>query len=407
MSNLTFVWNNFLNGFPSVIAAVIILVLAFISASIIKSLVTKLMETVRIDNLFEKAKIENERKDKTKEFIQKLVYFIVFILWMPGFFEKLGMNGVASPIINMMNVVLEYIPNIIGAILLLIVGFFIAKTVKELLVPVFNKLKIDQYLKKIGVDSKDSVSVSEVLGTTVYVIILVPIIIGALTILKIEAISGPAIEMLNTILSYMPKVALALVVFFVGKFIAKLVFVLLDKLFESIGLDKISEKVFNTTGTAVSKNFSLSKAVAYIAQYVIITFFVVEALNVVQLDVLTQIGSVIIAYLPYAVSGVIMLGISILLANYVQKIMLKSFPDSKGTALLLKTLITILGIFITLYQLGVATDLVNSAFIIILGSVAVAFAIAFGIGGREFAAHMLNRVEKNIDKIDKNNQKKK
>ena len=407
MNNLTFLWNNFLNGFPSVIAAIIILLLAFISANIITSLVAKLMETVRIDKLFEKAKIENERKEKTKDFIKKLVYFIVFILWMPGFFEKLGMNGVASPIINMMNVVLAYIPNIVGAVLLLIVGFFIAKTVKELLVPVFNKLKIDQYLSKIGVDSKDSVSVAEVLGTTVYVVILIPIIIGALTILKIEAISIPAIEMLNTMLGYIPKVALALVVFFVGKFIAKLVFVLLYKLFESIGLDKISEKVFNSTGTTVSKNFSLSKAVAYIVQYVILIFFMVEALNVVQLDILTNIGSVVIAYLPYAVSGVLMLGISILLANYVQKIILKNFPDSKGTALLLKTIITILGIFITLYQLGVATNLVNAAFIIILGSVAIAFAISFGIGGRDFAYHMLNKVEKNIDKIEKNNQKKK
>ena len=397
MDHLTSLWNYYLSGIPDVLAALIILLVAFLTATIAKALTTKLLSIVGVDKLFAKAKVEDERKEKIKAFIVKLVYFVTFILWMPGFFERLGMNGVASPIINMMNKVLEYLPNIIGCLLLLIVGFFIAKTVKELLIPVFKKLKIDQYLKKAGVDSKSSISVAEVLANTVYVIILIPITIGALNVLQIHAISDPAVAMLNTIMSYIPKVALALVIFFVGKFIAKLVFALLEKLFEAIGLDKISDKVFNATGTNVNKDLSLSKIVAYIVEYVILILFTVQALNVIQLDVLTNIGGVVIAYLPYAVSGILMLGIALLLANFVQKLILKSFPESKGTALLLKTLIIILGIFITLYQLGIATTLVNSAFIIILGAVAVAFAIAFGVGGKEFAAHMLNRVEKRID----------
>lgn len=403
MNDLAFVWNKFLNSVPNVVAALIILLLAFATATIVRVLVSKLMKTVKIDYLFSKAKIEDERKEKTKDFIERIFYFITFILWMPGFFEKLGMNGVASPIINMMNIILAYLPNIVGAILLLIVGLFIAKTVRELLIPIFKNLKIDQYLKKIGVDSKNEISVAEVLANTIYVIILIPIVIGGLNVLKIEAISVPAIAMLNTILAYIPKIILALVIFFVGKFIARIVFVLLDKLFESIGLDKISDKVFTTTGTNVNKDVSLSKIVAYIVKYVILVFFIVQALNVIQLEVLTNIGRIVIAYMPSAVSAILMLGIAILLANYVQKIVIKSFPDSKGTALVLKTFIIVLGIFVTLYQLGVATGLVNSAFIIVLSAVAVAFAIAFGVGGREFASHMLNRVEKRIE--EKNNKK--
>ena len=235
------------------------------------------------------------------------------------------------------------------------------------------------------------------MANTVYVIVLIPIIIGALNVLQIRAISEPAIDMLNIILAYIPKVALAVVIFFVGKFIAKLVFALLQKLFESIGLDKISDKVFNATGTKVNKDVSLSKIVAYIVEYVILIFFTVEALNVIELDVLTNIGNVIIGYLPYAVSGLLMLGIAILLANYVEKIITSKIENSKGTALLLKVFIIVLGIFITLYQLGIAAELVNSAFLIILGAIGVAFAISVGLGGREFVSHMLTRAEKKID----------
>ena len=397
MEYLTNWWNTFLNSVPNVVVALIILIFAFISASIVKALISKLMKIVKIDKLFEKAKITDERRENTKEFILKTVYFVVFVLWMPGFFERLGMNGVASPIISMMNKTLSYLPNIVGSVLLLIVGLFISKTVKELLIPVFKKLKIDQYLNKIGIDSKNKLSVAEVLANTVYVIILVPIIIGALNVLHISAISEPAILMLNTILAYIPKVALAVVIFFVGKFIAKLVFVLLQKLFESIGLDKISDKVFNATGTKVNEEVSLSKILAYIVEYIILILFVVEAVNALELEVLTNIGSVVIGYLPYAVSGILMLGIAILLANYVEKIITDKIPNSKGTALILKTLIIVLGIFVTLYQLGIAAELVNSTFLIILGAIGVAFAMAFGLGGREFASHMLNRIEKKID----------
>ena len=397
MDNLTIWWNMFLNSIPNVVAALIILILAFLTASIAKSLVSKLMKMVKIDKLFDKAKFTRERREHTKEFIEKIVYFIVFILWMPGFFEKLGMNGIASPIITMMDKILLYLPNIVGSILLLVAGLFISKTVKELLIPVFENLQIDQYLRKIGVDSKNKLSVAEVLANTVYVLILIPIIIAALNTLHISAISDPAILMLNTILAYIPKVALAVVIFFVGKFIAKLVFVLLQKLFESIGLDKVSDKLFNATGTKVNEDVSLSTAVAYIVEFVILILFTVEAFSVLELEVLTNIGSVIIGYLPYAISGLLMLGIAILLANYVEKIITDKMPNSKGTALILKTLIIVLGVFITLYQLGIAATLVNNAFLIILGAIGVAFAIAFGLGGREFAAHMLNRVEKKID----------
>ncbi len=126
-------------------------------------------------------------------------------------------------------------------------------------------------------------------------------------------------------------------------------------------------------------------------------FFVVEALNIIELEVLTNIGSKIIGYLPYAVSATIILGIAILVGNFVENSINSKFEDSKITALIVKVVVLTIGVFITLYQLGIAKSLVNSAFIIILSALAIAFAVSFGIGGREFASHMLEKLEKRID----------
>ena len=62
-------------------------------------------------------------------------------------------------------------------------------------------------------------------------------------------------------------------------------------------------------------------------------------------------------------------------------------------AAFVKVAILVVGAFMTLSQLGIAKELVNAAFIIIMAAVAVAFAISFGFGGKKFAANTLERIE--------------
>lgn len=397
MQNIMYLWDSFIQGLPNVVVAILLLAIAFLVAWIAKKLVTKFMDLIKIEKLFQKVGLEKENT-KAKEFIAKLVYLIVFVLFLPGIFSKLGLTGISEPIMSMMNIFLTYLPNIIASILILIIGLFVAKIVKELLIPVLKKLNLDIYLSKLGFEMKSEKSIAEVLATIVYVLILIPVVIAALNTLNISAISEPAINMLHTIFNFIPNLAVGIVILFVGRFIANLVFAFLESVLESIGVDKFTKKVFETTGTKENEKFSLARTIAYIVKYVILIFFLVQALNVLKLDLLTNIGTAIIAYMPYALSTVIVLGLAILLGNYIEKIILKKFPDSKASALIAKVAIITIGIFVSLYQLGIAMEMVNAAFIIILGALAVAFAIAFGFGGREFASHMLQRLEDKIDK---------
>ena len=70
-------------------------------------------------------------------------------------------------------------------------------------------------------------------------------------------------------------------------------------------------------------------------------------------------------------------------------------------AVVAKVAIIVVGVFMILSQLGIATAIVNDAFILLVAAVAVAFAIAFGIGGKEFAAKTLKKLEeKKEDKAE-------
>ena len=393
MDHLTNIWNKLMSNVPGIIEALLLLIVAFICAAIVKKIVIKAMKLFKFG--------KSEEKNSLTNFVGKLAYLVIFALFVPGIFEKLGLNGIAEPFISMTNKFFTFLPNIVAAAVILIVGILIAKTIKELLVPVFKKLKFDSFLKKAGFEETAKVSIAEVLASIIYVLILIPVVIASLDALKIEAISKPAVEMLNSILIFMPRIAVSIVILFVGKFIADLASELLENVLVSIGTDKLTQNVLKASGTKTEKEFSLSLVIARVVKYVIVIFFLVEALNILKLEVLTNIGSKIIEYLPYALSSAIILGIAILVGNFVENSINNKFKDSNLTAMIVKVVIITVGAFITLYQLGIAKSLVNSAFIIILGALSIAFAVSFGIGGKTFASHMLEKLEKKLESKNK------
>ena len=94
MQNMMNVLNSFFQGIPNVIVALLLLVIAFLVAWIAKKIVIKFMNLVKIEKLFKKVKLEEENT-KAKEFIAKLVYLIVFVLFLPGILGKLGLTGIS------------------------------------------------------------------------------------------------------------------------------------------------------------------------------------------------------------------------------------------------------------------------------------------------------------------------
>lgn len=115
------------------VKAVILLIIAFIVAAIVKSLLVKLLSKTKLSQLKSPEGASNQGA-KAIDLIGKLGQLIVFLLFVPGIFETLGMTQVSAPILSMLNNVWIYVPNIIGAVIVLWVGFYIAKLVRELLI---------------------------------------------------------------------------------------------------------------------------------------------------------------------------------------------------------------------------------------------------------------------------------
>lgn len=395
VNEITGFFKIILQGVPSVLYALLLLVIAFIAASIVKALVVKLLQAIKIEKLLGKAGVNEKSVKSVSEFLGKLAYFVTFLLFLPAVLDKLGMQSVSSPIIILANSFLAFVPKLIGAGIIVAVGVFIANIVKELLIPILKAVKVDALQEKAGIEASETASFSSIIANVVYAVIMLVVITSALDELGIYAISQPANAVVESIFAAIPNVLCAILIIAIGVFIANLVGKLLEALLAGVGTDKLLEKI---TGSA-SKKIGLSKAIAAVVKYVLMVIFLVQGVNVLQLPILTQIGAAIISYMPAVLSAIIIIAIGMFAANTTEAVLNKKFPNAKAGALVAKAAIYVLVAFLCLSQLGIATAIVETTFVLIVAALCVAFAVAFGVGGRQFAAHRLEELE---DKIGEN-----
>ncbi|NMA94641.1 MAG: mechanosensitive ion channel [Clostridiales bacterium] len=384
---------------PSVVYAIIILGIAFVVAEFAKRLVIKLIDRLNLDTYTDKLGVYDEDTGSSSEFVGKLVYIIVFLLFIPGVLTKLGLQSISAPIEELISRFIAFLPNLVAATVILAVGLFIAKIIRQLLTPVLKKLNLDKLQEKAGFSSEDGVSISSMISYLVYVVIIIAVLTAALQVLNISAISVPAIEVLNNIFNALPKIFIAIAIIIIGNYIAKIAGRLLENILSSVGTDEILKKVITSEKEDVKK-VSLSKIIGETIRYIILTLFAVEAFNFLEFEILQTVGVGIIAYLPYLISAALILGVAILLGTWVEGLLNKKCKGAKLCAPFAKISIIVIAVFMALSQLGLASSIVNAAFIIVVGALAVAFAVAFGIGGRDFAANTLKRLEEEIEVKD-------
>ena len=366
-------------GMMGVVKAVLLLVLAYFIASAVRSMLKALLNKTS----FCKSQEDGAKKESIVEYIGDIAYLFVMLLFVPGIFSALGASTIATPILDMMRSIWSFLPNLLGAGIVLMLGNLVAKLIRQLLAPALKKANVDKLQEKLGCETPSEVSLSETLAYLVYVLILIPVIIAALQVLKLDVLTAPATMMLQEILTYIPLVAAALFVAGLGVVLGRLVSQIVTRLIAASGAD---EKVKEFIGET-SYKFSLSGIVGSILNGVIVILFTVQGVNLLKLEILTKVGTAIIGYLPNILAAVLVMAAAWIGSAAAQR----AFEKNGFTccAAFIRGLILVIAGFMILSQLGIAVSIVNEAFIIILTGAALAFAIAFGIGGADIVKKYL------------------
>jgi small-conductance mechanosensitive channel len=201
----------------------------------------------------------------------------------------------------------------------------------------------------------------------------------------------PLQEAISVFLSYIPQLIGAIVILIVGYIIAKVLQAVLGRVLQAIGFDRWMERggikqFFDRAETNQTPHSILGKLVFWFVFIIAITM-AADALGIPQVSaVLAQL----IAYIPNIIAAILILILAALLANFLAGIV----RGATGSGLLgsvAQYAIMVYAIFAAITQLGIAVELTAPTFLIVLGAVALAAAIAFGIGGREVAADIIQK----------------
>lgn len=410
--------NNFLDEIfaylPRIGGAILLLAAAWLTATVVKSLVTNGLARFNLDDrLAQQTGMEGGNAPFVlNETIGNILYWFILLLFIPLILSALELPGLLAPVEGLINQFLQAIPRIVTALIVLALGWVIARIVRGVVTNLLLATGADQLGTRVGLRAthEEGISLSNLLGTIAYVLVLIPAVIAALNELDIEAISAPAILMLERVLEAIPLIIVAGLVlvtaYFVGRFVADLVTNLLrgagfDNIMTVLGLPELSMRSETVTQTGLDAEGrpvvtvqepgrSPSELVGIVTLVAIVLFGAVTATDILNFDALTNIVRAILWIGARILSGLVVFGVGLYLANLAFRLV-NAMGTGQAKILAQAARISII-IFVgamALQQMGVAPDIVNLAFGLLLGAIAVAIAIAFGLGGRDVAADQL------------------
>ncbi len=430
--------NGFLDqviGFlPKLVGAAILLGVAWVLATIAKLVLTRGLHTFGLDQRLNQQvrSTPDQSPFLLSETLGNALYWFIFLLFLPSVLSTLGLQGTLQPVQQLVNEILSILPNILAAVLIGAAGWLVAQVVRQIVTNLLAATGTDQLGARFGLARTTSTqSLSWIIGTVVYVLILIPTAIAALNALRIDAISVPAIAMLNQILNTLPAIftaALILILaYFLGRFVSDLVISILTSLgfnniFSLLGLpstyrrpvpppEQAPETVYyidpepaaateqrtliqpDTTPTAAATPRTPSEIVGIIVWVGIMLFAIIAAVNILNIQALTLLVTGIVVVLGRILAGLVVFAIGLFLANLAFNIITSS-GDAQAQILGQIARIAIIALVsaMALQQIGIASDIVNLAFGLLLGALAVAVALAFGLGSRDIAREQVREL---------------
>jgi small-conductance mechanosensitive channel len=196
---------------------------------------------------------------------------------------------------------------------------------------------------------------------------------------------------LEAFFAFIPQLIGAIVILIVGYFVAKILQAVVSRVLKAVGFDGWMERggikqFFDRAQTRETPATVLGKLVFWFVFIIAITM-AADALGIQQVS---QVLAQLIAYIPSIIAAILILILAALLANFLSGIV-RGATDSDLLASIARYAIIVYAVFAALTELGIAVQLTAPTFLIVLGAVALAAAIAFGWGGRDVAKDIIER----------------
>lgn len=194
---------------------------------------------------------------------------------------------------------------------------------------------------------------------------------------------------------FVPKLMAALILFFLGWLLARLLKAGVERLLKAMQFDSLAQKSgLEALAQTGGVKLSLSAVIGALAYWLVVLVVAVSVANSLGLETVAELLNRVVLYLPNVLVAILVLLFGTLLARFVNRLVFTwlngiKAPNALGMSTTAEYMVQIFAFFLALEQLQIATQLVTAAFSIAFGGLVLAFALSFGLGGREWAAQKI------------------
>ncbi|MCP3979236.1 MAG: mechanosensitive ion channel [bacterium] len=380
--------NELLAFLPNLIAGGVLILVAWLLATLLRKGAVKALSATQIDEKLSDA----AGMKPMSENLGNVLYGLVLLLFIPAVLGALKLEGLLVPVQGMVDKILLMLPNVLTGLVIGVVGWYVARLLRQMVTSLLEATGADRLGQRVGLAG--TMTLSKLVGLLVFVFVFVPALTQALQALKMEAISQPATETLGTFMGAVPKLFAAAAILAVAFYLSKFLSGLAASLLAGIGFDTVPERL-GLGG--LFKGTTASRFVGTLIAFFIVLFAAVEAAGVMGFYQVSELVGMFIEFGGQVLLGVAIIGVGLWIANLAHAGLSRLDRPEAGLMAGLARF-AILGIIFAmgLRAMDLANEIVEAAFYLTLGAVAVAVALSFGLGGREAAGrqmeHWLSRL---------------
>lgn len=383
-----------INYIPNILGALLLALAARIVAGIVRSTVrSALLKSKAHARFTEQFKMGTP--ERGADYIAKTLYYTVFLFFLPAILSALKIYGITEPLQVMFEKILIFLPRLAVAAVVLSIGLWAAKLVRRAVSGLVVISRLDALGEQAGVSRLfGNGGLASMAGVVVYALVAIPVVISALTALQIDSLTQSISGFLDKLLNAAGDLFGAGIIVFAAALLGKFAASLVTQLAANFGMDKLASAM----GLKVRDEETVrpSDLLGKVAYAVIMVLALLAACDILQFTTLAKLLRDFARFGGNVLLSIVVMLIGIWLANFAAS-MVKGKCSNLFTAAV-RMAVLIFTAAIAVGNMNIGGSIVETAFALILGSVCVAAAIAFGIGGREPAAELLKHWSEKLRK---------
>jgi len=215
-----------------------------------------------------------------------------------------------------------------------------------------------------------------------------------------NTIKSSLVGTFNSIAEFLPTLISALVLLLIGWIIAKIVKGILSRVLNAVNFDSVADKVgVNGFLAKGGMKHRASSLIATLGYWIVMFTTLVTFFNTLGLEVVSDLLTDVIKYIPNIIVGCLLLVVGMYLAEFVSGLVVGALqgggynnPELIGR--ISYGAVMFFAVAIVLEQLGIGGNIINTVVTVIMSGAGLALALAFGLGGREWAGNLINKTFK-------------